>query len=143
MEADSKFMLSTVGGDPPDVVLIWTQATSEWAQSGLLQPLDPFMTPKEKDWFLKEPNPVVRKSGWYQGKLYGVVMGFDLWAAPRPPDHFRQAGLDPDRFPETLEELVAVLPNTFTASITTATSPAWDFCRPASRPSLPRSAEDF
>ena len=32
-EADSKMMLSTVGGLPPDVILIWTQATSEWADS--------------------------------------------------------------------------------------------------------------
>ena len=105
-EADTKLILSAVGGDPPDVILIWTQATSEWAESGLLQPLDPFMTPAERAWFLREPFPVVRKSGWYKGKLYGLVMGFDLWVCYYRPDHFRQAGLNPDRFPETLEELV-------------------------------------
>jgi len=66
-EADSKLMLSVVGGDPPDVILIWTQATSEWAESGLLQPLDPYMTPEEMQRFLREAYPVVRKSGWHQG----------------------------------------------------------------------------
>lgn len=107
-EADSKLMLSVVGGDPPDVVLIWTQATSEWAASNLLQPLDPFLTPQEKSWLQSEAYPVVRKSGWYQGKLYGLVMGFDLWVCYYRPDHFRQAGLDPDRFPASLEELTEI-----------------------------------
>ena len=107
-EADSKMMLSTVGGLPPDVILIWTQATSEWADSGLLQPLDTFMTPSEMSWFKTRTYPVIRKSGWFKGRLYGLVMGFDLWVCYYRPDHFRQAGLDPDHFPDTLEELVEV-----------------------------------
>ena len=107
-EADSKMMLSTVGGEPPDVVLIWTLATSEWADSGLLHPLDSFMTPAEMAWFKTRTYPVVRKSGWFKGNLYGLVMGFDLFVCFYRPDHFRQAGLDPDKFPETLEELVEV-----------------------------------
>jgi multiple sugar transport system substrate-binding protein len=101
-------MLSTVGGLPPDVILIWTQATSEWADSGLLQPLDTFMTTSEMAWFKTQTYPVVRKSGWFKGRLYGLVMGFDLWVCYYRPDHFRQAGLDPDHFPGTLEELVEV-----------------------------------
>lgn len=107
-EADSKMMLSTVGGLPPDVILIWTQATSEWADSGLLQPLDAFMTPSDMSWYKNDTYPVVRKSGWFKGRLYGIVMGFDLWVCYYRPDHFREAGLDPDHFPETLEELVEV-----------------------------------
>jgi len=105
-EADSKMMLSTVGGAPPDVVLIWSQATSEWADSGLLQPLDPFMKGDELRWFKNETYPVVQKSGWFKGQLYGIVMGFDLWVCYYRVDHFRQAGLNPDKFPESLEELV-------------------------------------
>lgn len=107
-EADSKLMLSTVGGDPPDVILIWTQATSAWAESGLLQPLDPFITPAEMARFKNTAYPVVRKSGWYKGRLYGVVEGFDLWVCYYRTDHFREAGLNPDQFPETLEDLVVL-----------------------------------
>jgi multiple sugar transport system substrate-binding protein len=107
-EADSKLMLSTVGGDPPDVVLVWSQITSVWAQSGLIQPLDPFITAEEMKRFKDTAYPVVRKSGWYNGHLYGVVEGFDLWVCYYRPDHFRAAGLDPNRFPTTLEELVEV-----------------------------------
>jgi len=106
--ADSKFMLSVIGDDPPDVMLQWTQAISTWANAGIIQPLDPLMTPAEKAHFLKTVYPVIRKSGWHNGRLYGLVDGFDFWACYYRPDHFREAGLDPDHFPETLEELTEV-----------------------------------
>lgn len=107
-EADSKLLLSVAGGDPPDVMLTWTQGTSVWGAEGLLQPLDRFMTAEEKQRFLTEAYPVVRKSGWYKGSLYGITMGFDLFVCYYRADHFREAGLDPDQFPKTLEELAAV-----------------------------------
>jgi len=88
-------------------MLVWTQGTAVWGQSGLLQPLDGFMTTAERERFLREAYPVVSKSGWYQGHLYGITMGFDLWTCYYRQDHFEQAGLDPDVFPTTLEELVA------------------------------------
>ncbi|HLK60564.1 MAG TPA: ABC transporter substrate-binding protein [Chthonomonadaceae bacterium] len=107
-EADSKLLLSVAGNDPPDVMLVWTQGTSVWGSGGLLQPLDTFMTPEERQRFLTEAYPVVRKSGWYRGHLYGITMGFDLFVCYYRPEHFREAGLDPDRFPATLEEVVEV-----------------------------------
>jgi len=107
-EADSKLLLAVAGGDPPDVMLTWTQGTSVWGQSGLLQPLDRFMTAEEKRAFLAEAYPIVRKSGWYKGHLYGITMGFDLFTCYYRTDHFQEAGLDPDHFPTTLEELAAV-----------------------------------
>lgn len=107
-EADSKLLLSVAGGDPPDVMLAWTQGTCVWGADGLLQPLDRFMTPEEMRRFLTEAYPVVSQSGWYKGHLYGLTMGFDLFVCYYRADHFREAGLDPDRFPTTLEELVAV-----------------------------------
>jgi multiple sugar transport system substrate-binding protein len=50
---------------------------------------------------------VIHKNGWYKGHLYGMVMGFDVFACYYRPDQFREAGLDPDRFPATLEDLTA------------------------------------
>ncbi len=105
-DADSKFLLSVVGGDPPDVMLQWTNAMATWAEAGILHPLDTLMTPQQLDHFLRTAYPVVRKSGWYKGHLYGLIDGFDFWACYYHPDHFREAGLDPDHFPATLEELV-------------------------------------
>ncbi len=107
-EADPKMLLSTVGGEPPDVVLTWTQGTAEWGATGLLQPLDKYMSPEELRWYKNDTYPVVSKSGWYRGKLYGIVMGFDLWVCYYRPDHFRTAGVDPDNFPASLEELVRI-----------------------------------
>jgi multiple sugar transport system substrate-binding protein len=106
--ADSKFLLSVSGGVPPDVMLHWTQAISTWAEGGLLYPLDTLMTREERHWMDTEAFPVIKKSGFYKGRLYSLVMGFDLYVCYYRPDHFREAGLDPDRFPQTLEELSEV-----------------------------------
>jgi multiple sugar transport system substrate-binding protein len=106
-EADSKLLLATAGGDPPDAMLVWTQGTSVWGESGLLQPLDTFMTKEERQRFDTEAYPVISKSGWHKGHLYGITCGFDLFVCYYRADHFRQAGLDPNHFPETLEDLIA------------------------------------
>ena len=104
-ESDSKLLLSTAGGDPPDMMLVWSQITSAWAASNIIQPLDPFMTPEEMTRYRTNAFPVVARSGWHNGRLYGITMGFDLFVVYYRPDIFRKAGLDPDRFPTSLEEM--------------------------------------
>lgn len=106
--ADSKFLLSTAGAKPPDVMLHWTQAMSTWAEGKMLTPLDSLMTPDEMRRFKTESYPVIAKSGWYKGRLYGITVGFDLWVLYYRADHFREAGIDPDpaKFPKTLEGVV-------------------------------------
>ena len=105
--ADSKFLMSVAGGDPPDVMAQWTQAISTWSQDGVLQPLDTRMTPAERHYFQHGTYPVIHQNGWYKGHLYGLVMGVDVYACYYRPDQFREAGLDPDHFPQTLEGLTA------------------------------------
>lgn len=105
--ADSKFLMSVAGGDPPDVMTQWTQAISTWSQDGVLQPLDSRMTPAEKQFFLTRTYPVIHQNGWYKGHLYGLVINVDVYACYYRPDQFRAAGLDPDHFPKTLEALTA------------------------------------
>ena len=107
-EADSKLLLAVAGGDPPDLMLVWNQITSAWAAGNIIQPLDPFMTAADRDLLLHNAYPVVARSGYHKGKLYGMVMGFDLFVVYYRPDLFREAGLDPDRFPATLEEMDAL-----------------------------------
>ncbi len=106
-EGDQKFLLATAGGDPPDVMAQWTPAISAWAQAGSLRPLDTRMTPAERRYFLHDTFPAMHKNGWYKGHLYGLVVNFDVYACYYKPQEWRKAGLDPDRFPATLEELVA------------------------------------
>jgi len=107
-ESDSKLLISAAGGDPPDVMLVWSQITSAWASANIIQPLDPFMSAAEKQLLLTNAYPVVARSGWDHGKLYGLTHGFDLFVIYYRPDIFRSVGLDPDRFPETLEEMTAI-----------------------------------
>ncbi len=105
--ADTKFLLAVSGGNPPDVMAQWNPVIPTWAESNLLQPLDELMSPKELATFKREAYPVVQKIGAYRGRLYGITIGINLWECYYLPDQVRAAGLDPDRFPTTLEELDA------------------------------------
>ena len=106
-EGDQKFLLSVAGGSPPDVMAQWTPAISAWAQSGILQPLDMRMTPQEERFFENDTYPAVHDNGLYKGHLYGLNLSYDVYACYYRPDQWRQAGLDPDHFPATLESLSA------------------------------------
>jgi multiple sugar transport system substrate-binding protein len=106
-EGDQKFLLATAGGDPPDLMAQWTPAISAWAQAGSLRPLDTRMTPAERRYFLQDTYPAVHRGGWYKGHLYGMVINFDVYACYYKPAEWRKAGLDPDHFPATLQQLVA------------------------------------
>ena len=105
-EGDQKFLLSVAGGDPPDVMTQWTPAISTWAQAGVLQPLDTRMSPTEHNYFMKQTFPVEHENGWYKGHLYGLLVNFDVYACYYRPDEFTAAGLDPNKFPSTLESLM-------------------------------------
>src|SRR5262245_57113936 len=105
--ADTKFLLSVVGGDPPDCMAEWNPVIAPWVDNHLLLPLDTLMTPAERERFQREAYPIVRKIGYYRGRLYAVMIGVEIYACYYRPAHFREAGRDPDRFPTTLEGLLA------------------------------------
>lgn len=104
--ADSKFILAAIGGDPPDVMSMWSHIIPTFAGAGLLTDLSTLMTPEEERRFLEDTYPVVRGMGMYKGKIYGITIGTDMYALYYHPQHLRDAGLDPDKFPDTLEELL-------------------------------------
>lgn len=106
--SNEKFLLAAVGGDPPDVMAQWNPVIPTWADSRLIQPLDELMSPAELQRFRDQAYPVVQKLGLYKDRLYGIAVGMNMFACYYLPEHFRQAGLDPERFPQTLEELVQV-----------------------------------
>lgn len=106
--ADSKFLLAAVGGDPPDMMAQYNLVLPTWAEHGLLLPLDTLMSSSEKRLFQSALYSFVQKVGAFRGHLYGFGMGANLNVCFYRPNHFREAGLDPDRFPTTLEELTAV-----------------------------------
>lgn len=106
--ADAKFLLAVAGGSCPDIMCQWSQVIPSWAEKGILLPLDELMTPEEWADFKKTAFPCAKKIGIYKGRLYGVTTGMNTLACYYIPQDFRDAGLDPDEFPKTLEELVEV-----------------------------------
>lgn len=106
--ADAKFLLAVAGGSYPDIMCQWSQVIPSWAEKGLLMPLDELMSPEEWADFQKTTYPCAKKIGIYKGRLYGVTTGMNSLACYYIPQDFRDAGLDPDKFPKSLEELVAI-----------------------------------
>src|SRR5262249_23078628 len=78
--ADAKFLLAVVGGDPPDLMAQWNPIIPTWAQSGMLRPLDELMSAKEKEQFFREAYPIAKKIGVYHDHLYGMAIGVNVWA---------------------------------------------------------------
>jgi len=103
---NSKFLLAVAGGDPPDCMAQWNNVIPRWADSKLLIPLNDLMTKEEWATFKKTAYPIAKRIGIYKGKLYGVTTGLNIWACYYRPDYLAEAGLDPAKFPKTLEGLM-------------------------------------
>ena len=103
---DQKLLLSTAGGNPPDVAGIWTHTVPVFAEKGALTPLDKYMAAAgmgEAD---------------YIPSVWACCRHRDFtWALPATPASvalhwnkklFEEAGLDPDRPPRSIEEFEAM-----------------------------------
>jgi len=100
---ERKMMLATAGGNPPDLVGLWSHYVPVYAEKGALTPLDTMIEEagiKREDYI---------KIFWDACKHKGFV-----WALPSTPatvalhwnkKMFRDAGLDPEHPPQSLEEL--------------------------------------
>ena len=104
-----KLMTAVVGGVPPDVIAQDRFTIGDWASRGTFQPLDAFLAREPKN----DPDPV-RKENYYEaawnealynGKVYAIPTGIDSRLLFYNRKLFREAGLDPDRPPQTWEEL--------------------------------------
>ena len=102
-QIDRRLMLATAGGVPPDVAGIWSKSLPVYAENNALTPLDR----------LAEEGGVRRDQYidifWQMCSYRG-----HLWALPTTPGSlalvwnkklFREAGLDPERPPQSLAEL--------------------------------------
>ncbi|HEY3414914.1 MAG TPA: extracellular solute-binding protein [Armatimonadota bacterium] len=103
--ADSKFLLAVTGGDPPDVMAQWNPVIPTWADGNLLRPMDDLMGPELLARFRRDAYPVAVRIGSYKNHVYGITIGINDFAIYYRPSQFKAAGLDPNRFPTTLEEL--------------------------------------
>jgi multiple sugar transport system substrate-binding protein len=104
---DDKVIAALSGSDPPDVLVLGgPDAVSTWVNEGLLTPLDDLVAAHGID--LDDIYPAMLAQGRYQGKLYALPWGSDTYGLFWNKDLFEEAGLDPEKPPETMEELAEV-----------------------------------
>lgn len=99
-----KVLTSTAGAAPPDVCSLDSSLVAQLAPQGVFLPLDEFMA---TDPALAEEAfyPHVWQMAHFDGHVWGVPTTTDTYCLVWNKAAFRRAGLDPERPPETLEEL--------------------------------------
>ncbi len=109
-QVDRKAMLAIVGGQPPDVVGLWSDNVAPFAEADALMPLDDLMAAAGlgDDHYIPKYLEMCR----YKGRTYVLPTAPVSTALFYNIDHFqakaaelRAAGLDPNRPPRTIDEL--------------------------------------
>jgi ABC-type glycerol-3-phosphate transport system substrate-binding protein len=102
---DQKSMVAIAGGDPPDVLGLWNYNVPGYAESNAILPLDE-LAPRfgvVAENYAAGIRPILS----YQGHLWCTVNTGGTLALYYNRSLFREAGLDPERPPRTIEELDA------------------------------------
>ncbi len=105
---DRKTILATAGGDPPDVAGIWDFNIVSWSDRNALMPLDDFiraegLSPEE---FLDRYEDGYAAMCHYGGQVLAIPSAPSATALHWNKTLFREAGLDPEKPPRTIEELL-------------------------------------
>ena len=104
---DRKTLVATAGGDPPDVAGLWVPNIYSFADNNALTPLDDFIRAEGyslEAWAARYV-PVYMQMVEYKGRYYGLPATPATTALHWNKRMFREAGLDPERPPQTMEEL--------------------------------------
>jgi len=100
-----KFLAAVTAANSPDLFMSGgPQATGSWANAGAIAPLDDFL--KRGDIDTNDILPGLLGSTTWKDKVYGLPYGTDMSMLYYNADMFTAAGLDPDKPPTTMEELL-------------------------------------
>jgi multiple sugar transport system substrate-binding protein len=105
-DSSGKLLASVVAHQPPDLVMGYYDALASWAARGELQPLDSYTNRPNLQ--ASEYQQYAWQSSQWLGHTYGIPIDWD-------PDTllfynkqvFKDAGLDPNKPPTTLDQLIA------------------------------------
>ena len=109
-----KMLTSIAAGSPPDICSIDSGILAQLVAQGCFSPLSEFMDSEpelHEDAFLPHVWKMVQFRGYdavrkdWVEDVWGIPTTTDTYCLLWNKDAFRQAGLDPDRPPKTLEEL--------------------------------------
>ncbi|MCG3125714.1 MAG: sn-glycerol-3-phosphate-binding periplasmic protein UgpB [Phycisphaerae bacterium] len=100
---EQRLLIATAGGDPPDLAGLIDSRVPQYAAQNALLPLDDLVRDAAID--LELLKPIWLELGRYDGKLYALPSTPFTIALYYNRTLFRQAGLDPDRPPQTIAEL--------------------------------------
>jgi ABC-type glycerol-3-phosphate transport system substrate-binding protein len=104
---DRKTLVATAGGDPPDVAGVWLPNVYGFVDRDALMPLDGFIRSEGytlEQWIARYSR-VYGQMCEYRGHIWAVSSTPSATALHWNKRLFREAGLDPDRPPRTLQEL--------------------------------------
>lgn len=105
-ELRDKLITALSGGQGPDVVMMDQIWVGQYAESGFVENLGDFIGDADE---IKEENyfPGAWDSCGYLGNMYGIPFDVGVWGMLYyNKDMFKAAGLDPEKAPETWDELL-------------------------------------
>ena len=106
-DGETKFLAAVAGGDPPDVFTGWGNVIPTWAESEAIMCLDELISSSAPD--MEEfMYPIASELGKYKGKTYAMSIDLCPLMIFWNKDLFKEVGLDPEKFPATIEELDSV-----------------------------------
>ena len=102
MEIERKFLTSVVGEVPPDLFEFFG-SVSQWSSRGALISLSDYI--KRDNYDCSQIFPALWEDMMWDGKIYAIPTGTACDAFYWNKQHFREAGLDPEKPPKTWKEL--------------------------------------
>ena len=100
----AKILAAISAGDPPDLLILsGPDNVGTWSREKLLLPLDDVIKTAGMDVNTVFTGPLATCR--YAGALYCLPWGTDVYALMWNKDLFKEAGLDPEKPPTTLEEM--------------------------------------
>ncbi len=109
--ADEKFLVAASGGTPPDLYSTGRSAVADWGIDGVVQALDA----RIKQSAVVKPEkflPHMIEEGSWKGKVYGLFHSVDARALFWNKDLYLQAGLDPEKPPDTWDDFLSAVTKT-------------------------------
>lgn len=98
-----KLMAAIAGGIPPDVATVWDWMLPTMGEAECFIPLNDYL--RKSDIQPEDYLPNIWEYGMFSDRKYGVPTALNVWMIFYNKKLYREAGLDPNAPPTTLEEL--------------------------------------